>query len=65
MSMSSRPVSLQAALMLRRAQVARERAETVVVLAPRSARFALGRIFGASSAEIAGTEEIEPRKLAA
>ena len=65
MSMSSRHVSLQAALMLRRAQLARERSEIVVVPAPRRVGFSLGRIFGDRSAEVAGTDEIEPRKLAA
>lgn len=65
MSMSGRPVSLQAALVLRRAQAARERAETVVVPTHRRAGFSLARLLGVRPTEVAGTDEVEPRKLAA
>jgi len=61
--MSSRPVSLQAALVLRRAQAARERAETVVVPAPRRSAFSISRFFGSGADSAA--EDLEPRKLAA
>lgn len=64
MSMSGRPVSLQAALILKRAQAARERAAAVPVQAPRRAGFSIARLFG-SDAGGAVVEEVEPRKLAA
>jgi len=64
MSMSSRPVSLQAALVLRRAQAARERADTVVPATPRRSGSRLARIF-AFGQDLDSAGEIEPRKLAA
>jgi len=64
MSMSSRPVSLQAALVLRRAQAARERAEAVVPAAPRRSGSRLARIFGLGQ-DLESAGEVEPRKLAA
>ena len=64
MSMSTRPVSLQAALALRRAQVAREQAAAKVPVRRRTG-FSLARIFGTSSGDVGSVEEVEPRKLAA
>jgi len=64
MSMSSRPVSLQAALVLRRAQAARERAEAVVPAAPRRSGSRLARIFGFGQ-DLESAGEAEPRKMAA
>jgi len=64
MSMSSRPVSLQAALVLKRAQAARERAEVVVPAAPRRSGFSLSRIFGFGQ-DLEDAGECEPRKMAA
>lgn len=65
MSKFGRPISLQAALVLRHAQATRERAETIVVPAPRRAGFSLARLWGAKPMEVAVTDEIKPRKLAA
>lgn len=65
MSMSSRPVSLQAALVLKRAQAARERAAAPAVVAPRRSGFSIARLFGARAGDVQAVEEVEPRKLAA
>jgi len=64
MSMSSRPVSLQAALVLRRARAARERAETIVPSVLQRRGWRLARMFGFGQ-DLESAGEIEPRKLAA
>ena len=64
MSMSGRPVSLQAALVLKRAQAARERMEAVVPAAPRRSGSRLARIFGFGQ-DLDAVAEVEPRRLAA
>lgn len=64
MSMSNRPVSLQAALVLRRAQAARERVEAVVPAVPQRRGSRLARMLGFGQ-DLESVGEIEPRKLAA
>jgi hypothetical protein len=64
MSKSGRPVSLQSALVIRRAQALRERMEAAKPSAPRRTGFSLARFFGAK-ADAVCVEEVEPRKMAA
>ena len=64
MSKSGRPVSLQSALVISRAQAARQRMEAMKPPAPRRTGFSLARFFGAK-ADAPSVEEVEPRKLAA
>jgi hypothetical protein len=65
MSISSRPVSLQALIVLKRAQAARERMEASVPPAPRRSGFSIARLFAAGAEGSGDAEEMEPRRLAA
>lgn len=65
MSKSGRPVSLQSALVIKRAQAARERMQAISPPAPRRSGFSLARLFGARAEEVGTVQEVEPRKLAA
>ena len=70
MSRNARPVSLQAALVLRRAQVARERIEAASAAAASTSRpsrpaFSLTSIFGSRKQASNDQAEVEVRKRAA